>query len=114
MKKQKIVFLIFVCLIFLPCGVNAMWAAGGPQLLYWGARYLKSLLMLLLGLALILLPFFPQILLDKNDERPTISWKRHILVIFIGIVIILLGAYDLRLLTKRLLVECINMMECVR
>jgi hypothetical protein len=113
-STASIIFLILLALgILLPFGMNAIWAAGGPELFYWGTRGLLDLEKLTVGLALIALPTIAM-LSSKKDDRYAISWKRYLLAITLGIMAIALGIHDMRILVRRWLRECATIVECIQ
>ena len=109
-KFKKILILLFI----IPFGFNALYAAGGPEWLYWFARLGFGVEMIVVGivfsffLRFVLVVFFD---LNVNERIPLI---KSLYGIMFGLPFLVGGIDLLNILISRWRNECVDPWICIK
>ena len=115
MKQRKVIRRIILFGFFiLPIGTNAIWAAGGPEWLYWASRLIFDAEIISLGIVFTFLPRIFLVIFDDLSWEDKIASKRHFYSVLLGLILTVFGIYLFSILVRSWSIECVDIMLCVR
>jgi hypothetical protein len=114
--SRKSIIKIFVAVpLVVSFIMNVTWLATRIGWLYWGSRFLFSLVQVMVGIFLLLFPkALLQIWLGSKIDQRIMALLMAALVILLGSGLLIFGVIDLSMLARRWIIDCSNAVDCLK